>query len=156
MNFYGISLCLQNKTKDYYMKIYFAGSISGGRADVGFYKELISYLKNYGEVLTEFIGDDSLLATGETNVSDKQIHDRDLDWLFKADVLVAEVSTPSLGVGYEIGRSIENDKNVLCLYKQKEGKRLSAMIAGCDTIQTERYSDLENAKAIIHRFFESL
>ncbi len=135
------------------MKIYFAGSISGGRADVGFYKELINYLKNYGKVLTEFIGDDSLSATGETNISDKQIHDRDLDWLTEADVLVAEVSTPSLGVGYEIGRSVENGKKILCLYQQKEGKRLSAMIAGCEAIQTKKYTNLEDAKAIIKHFF---
>ena len=137
------------------MKIYFAGSISGGRADVGFYKELITNLKNYGTVLTEFIGDDNLLATGETNFSDKQIHDRDLDWLLEADVLIAEVSTPSLGVGYEIGRAIENSKKILCLHKVKEGQRLSAMIAGCDAVRTEKYENLEEATAIIKNFFES-
>lgn len=138
------------------MKIYFAGSISGGRADVGFYKELINYLKNYGKVLTEFIGDDSLSVTGEAGISDKQIHDRDLKWLMEADVLVAEVSTPSLGVGYEIGRSVENNKNVLCIYKEKEGQRLSAMIAGCDAIHTEKYKDLEDAKSIVSQFFERM
>ncbi|MEN8121364.1 MAG: nucleoside 2-deoxyribosyltransferase [Bacteroidota bacterium] len=138
------------------MKIYFAGSISGGRADVGFYKELIEYLKNFGQVLTEFVGDESLLAGGETGISDQQIHDRDLDWLMQADVLVAEVSTPSFGVGYEIGRSVENNKNVLCLHKEKEGKRLSAMIAGCDDIQTEKYKNLEDTKSIISNFFEGL
>ncbi|RLD64868.1 MAG: nucleoside 2-deoxyribosyltransferase [Bacteroidetes bacterium] len=138
------------------MKIYFAGSISGGRADVDFYKELIEYLKDFGQVLTEFIGNDALLATGEAGISDKQIHDRDLEWLMEADVLVAEVSTPSFGVGYEIGRSVENNKNILCLHKEKEGKRLSAMIAGCDSIKTEKYKKLEDAKAIINRFFKSL
>jgi len=138
------------------MKIYFAGSISGGRADVGFYKELIKHLKGFGEVLTEFIGEDSLLAGGETGISDKQIHDRDLKWLMDSDVLVSEVSTPSLGVGYEIGRAIENNKKILSLYKEKERQRLSAMIAGCDDIKTEKYEDLEGAKAIINRFFEAL
>ena len=138
------------------MKIYFAGSISGGRADVGFYKELIEYLKEFGQVLTEFIGDDSLLATGEAEISDKQIHDLDLEWLMEADVLVAEVSTPSFGVGYEIGRSVENNKTVLCLHKEKEGKRLSAMVAGCDNIQTEKYENLEDAKDIIKSFFEKV
>ncbi len=82
----------------------------GGRADVGFYKEPIDYLKNYAEVLTEFVGDDSLLATGQTDVTSKTVHDRDLNWLLEADVLVAEVSTPSLGVGNEIGRAVETAK----------------------------------------------
>jgi len=136
------------------MKIYFAGSISGGRADVGFYKEIINYLKNYGKVLTEFIGDDSLLANGEAELTDKQIHDRDLDWLMEADVLVAEVTTPSLGVGYEIGRSVENGKKILCLFKENEHKRLSAMVAGCDGIITKRYINLDDAKAAIDLFFK--
>ncbi len=135
------------------MKIYFAGSISGGRADVGFYKELIDYLKNYGKVLTEFVGDDSLLSTGQTDVSDKTIHDRDLNWLIESDVLVAEVSTTSFGVGYEIGRAVENNKKVLCLYRENTGQRLSAMIAGCDAIRTVKYTNLENAKTIIDQFF---
>ena len=138
------------------MKIYFAGSISGGRADVGFYKELIEYLKEFGQVLTEFIGNEALLATGEAEISVKQIHDRDLEWLMESDVLVAEVSTPSFGVGYEIGRSVENNKNILCLHKEKEGKRLSAMIAGCDSIKTEKYKNLEDAKTIINQFFKTL
>jgi nucleoside 2-deoxyribosyltransferase len=136
------------------MKIYFAGSISGGRADVGFYKGIINYLKNYGKVLTEFIGDDSLLANGEAELTDKQIHDRDLDWLMEADVLVAEVTTPSLGVGYEIGRSVENGKKILCLFKENEHKRLSAMVAGCDGIITKRYINLDDAKAAIDLFFK--
>lgn len=135
------------------MKIYFAGSISGGRADVGFYKEIINHLKKHGKVLTEFIGDDSLSANGEADISDKQIHDRDMEWLMEADVLVAEVSTPSLGVGYEIGRSVENGKKILCLFKQDEKKRLSAMIAGSHGIQTKRYTDLDDAKAAIDLFF---
>lgn len=136
------------------MKIYFAGSISGGRADVGFYKEIINHLKNHGKVLTEFIGDDSLSASGEAGLTDKLIHDRDLEWLTEADVLVAEVSTPSLGVGYEIGRSVENGKKILCLFKENEHKRLSAMVAGCDGILTKRYINLNDAKAAIDLFFK--
>ena len=42
------------------MKIYFGGSISGGRGDQETYGQIIAYLKNFGEVLTEFIGNTSL------------------------------------------------------------------------------------------------
>ena len=36
--------------------------------------------------------------------------------------LVAEVTQPSLGVGYEIGRAVAMDKKILCLYRPQEGK----------------------------------
>ena len=47
------------------MKIYFAGSISGGRNDKEFYLEIINLLKTYGEVLTEHIGGANLSKMGE-------------------------------------------------------------------------------------------
>ena len=136
------------------MKIYFAGSISGGRGDRNLYNNLIEYIKNYGTVLTEFIGSDKLLETGEQNISDKEIHDRDLAWLLEADVLIAEVTTPSLGVGYEIGRAVEHGKTVLCLYRESKNKRLSAMIAGCSAVYNTKYNDLQDAKSIIRNFLQ--
>ena len=38
------------------MKIFFCGSIRGGRQDVEFYKAIIRILSRHGTVLTEFIG----------------------------------------------------------------------------------------------------
>ena len=49
-------------------------------------------------------------------LSDQEIHDRDLQWIIESDMLVAEVTIPSLGVGYEIGRAIEMGKPILCLF----------------------------------------
>jgi len=136
------------------MKIYFAGSISGGRGDVETYYQLINYLKNFGEVLTEFIGNTSLSSSGEGELNDKFIHDRDVAWLLSADVLVAEVTTPSLGVGYEIGRALENGKKILCLYRNISGKRISAMIKGAPGMEVHEYNGLDEAKEVLDRFFE--
>ena len=36
--------------------------------------------------------------------------------------LVAEVTQPSLGVGYEIGRAVDLKKNILCLFRPDSGK----------------------------------
>ncbi len=136
------------------MKIYFAGSISGGRGDVETYYQLINYLKNFGEVLTEFIGNTALSSSGEGELNDKFIHDRDVEWLLSADVLVAEVTTPSLGVGYEIGRALENGKKILCLYRNISGKRISAMIKGAPGMEVHEYNGLDEAKEVLDRFFE--
>ena len=106
------------------MTIYFAASISGGRGDQAIYELIIELLKQHGIVLTEHFGNVSLTSAGE-DLADCVIHDRDLEWLRRSDVLVAEVTTPSLGVGYEIGRAVEWGKRVVCLYRPSEGRRLS-------------------------------
>jgi len=135
------------------MKIYFAGSIRGGRGDAALYLQIIDYLKTFGEVLTEHIGDQNLTDLGDDGPTDKYIHDRDLAWLQSADILIAEVTTVSIGVGYEIGRAVESGKKVLCLFRPESGKNLSAMIAGCDELKLANYIDLNDAKLAIDEFF---
>ncbi len=72
-----------------------------------------------------------------------------------AKCCVAEVSTPSLGVGYEIGIAVERKKPVFCLYRRQEGKKLSAMIAGCLDIACAEYTTLDDAKKSIDDFFST-
>jgi len=131
------------------MKIYFAGSIRGGRDDVDLYLQIIEHLKTHGDVLTEHIGDKSLEISGEDIQDDTSIHNRDYEWILQSDIIVAEVTKPSLGVGYEIGRAIENNKKVLCLYRPQKGKKLSAMIAGSRDITNAEYKTIDEAKNII-------
>lgn len=133
------------------MKIYFAGAIRGGRDDFALYFEIIEQLKAYGEVLTEHVGDSRLDAIGESG-SDKEIHDRDLAWLKEADCLVAEVTTPSLGVGYEIAKAIAWDKPILCLFRAGDGRALSAMIAGSGGVTVREYQSTVEVRGILAEF----
>ena len=66
--------------------------------------------------------------------------------------LVAEVSTPSHGVGYEIAMALNLRKPVLCLYRQ--GARISKMITGNDepTITVSAYPDQASALDVVRRF----
>ena len=91
------------------------------------YAEVVKLLKKYGEVLTERNADPNFF--GETSITDEEIFERDMAWLNSADVLVAEVTTPSLGVGYEIASVLNLGKPVIALYREIPGKRLSAMIS---------------------------
>lgn len=138
------------------MKIYFAGSIRGGREDAAIYAEIIKILSQYGEVLTEHIGDPKLTAMGDDGPTDMFIHDRDMNWLYSAGLLVAEVTTASLGVGYEIGRAVDAAIPVLCLYRQQPGKKLSAMISGNQQIQVNNYSTVEEVKQILEKYFRKI
>src|ERR1700716_1827085 len=136
------------------MKIYFAGAIRGGREDAALYLELVRLLRPFGTVLTEHIADEELTSLGES-MDDRAIHDRDLAWLREADCLVAEVTTPSLGVGFEIGKATEWDLRVLCLFRPNSGRALSALIAGSDRVTVREYQDSSQIKKIFDKFFEA-
>ena len=139
------------------MKVYFAGSIRGGREDRQKYFELIEFLSTQAEVLTEHVGSKSLGGSGETELHDNAIYQRDLEWLSSADAVVAEVTTPSLGVGYEIGIAEKLGKPILCLFDEsRAGYRLSAMLSGNENLQVSRYQAMGEAKRQITEFILSL
>ena len=135
------------------LKIYFAGSIRGGREDAELYKAIIGRLKKYGKVFTEHVGDDELLSDGGENESDQFIHDRDLEWVRKSDIMIAEVSTPSLGVGYEIAMAIQLKKPVFCFFNMNSGKRLSAMINGSDKVRIFEYYNFLDIERSLSEIF---
>lgn len=137
-----------------FMKIYFAGSIRGGRNDFESYMELIRHIQKHGKVLTEHVGYDDV-EESERKLTDKEIHDRDLEWLEQADCVIAEVTQPSLGVGYEIALAAEKGKKILCLFRERDEKRLSAMISGCGKLRAEIYKTIEEAKEKIDNFLTS-
>jgi nucleoside 2-deoxyribosyltransferase len=136
------------------MKIYFAGSIRGGRENAGIYAQLIDFLKQFGDVLTCHVGDIEVRKS-EKQFTEKEIHDRDINWLLQADVVIAEVSTPSLGVGYEIGRAVEAGKPILCLYNSHADFELSALISGCTDLDIILYNHLSETYPGIEKFFRS-
>jgi len=134
------------------MKFYFCGSIRGGRQLAPVYKEIIGLLQAHGKVLTEHLGDDQEIISKDRILTDKEIHDRDLHWIVDSDLVVAEVTVPSLGVGYEIGRAIHMGKPVLCLFNGGEGQALSAMIAGSKDVEVREYGHGQVLKDIVTTF----
>ena len=134
------------------MKIYFAGSIRGGRDDAKLYEKIINHIGNHGIVLTEHIGNKNISNQGERKIIDKDIYARDMHWLASAEIMIAEVSTPSLGVGYELGIANELNKPTLCLYQKNRKIRLSAMISGNDALDCRYYDNLSDAMSIIDDF----
>ena len=134
------------------MKIYFAGSIRAGRDDQELYHRIIQGLQRHGQVLTVHVGDPSLTQWGDDGPSDPNIYARDMAWLADADLIVAEVSTPSLGVGYELGRAESLGKPILCLYREQDGRRLSAMVSGNPNMVVVRYQTVEEAQTYIRTF----
>lgn len=129
-------------------KLYFSGSIRGGREDLALYHTLIRGLSARFQVLTEFIGDSTLEAQ-ETHMTDADIYARDVALEREADLIIAECTTPSLGVGYELAYAEALGKPIYILYRPSAPRRLSAMIAGNPGFTLIPYETTEEALAKI-------
>lgn len=132
------------------MKLYFAASIRGGRDHADKYNALINELTKNHTILSEHVADTNLDETGSDG-DEETIHDQDLAWIKEADAVIADVTQPSLGVGYEVATAKHHDKNILCIYHEPSTNELSAMIQG-SPITTKPYDDVETARSHIERF----
>ena len=110
------------------MNIYFACSITGGREDESIYQEIVAALQDDGhEVPTALLAGPDATEL-EVLLDPVTVYERDTGWIEDCDLLVAEVSTPSHGVGYEIAYALGLGKRVLCLHQA--GVPVSKMITG--------------------------
>jgi nucleoside 2-deoxyribosyltransferase len=110
------------------MNIYFSCSITGGRADQPVYAAIVAYLQAQGHTVpTAALAHPDILAE-EAVVAPEVVYQRDVAWVRGADAVVAEVSTPSHGVGYELALALALGKPVLCLWRK--GTAVSKMITG--------------------------
>lgn len=123
-------------------KVYFAGSIRGGRADAKLYADMIEFIKRTDRVLTEHIGDPSLSALEGEFDRDRMIYEQDTAWIRECDMLIAECTNPSLGVGYELCFAEKLNKPCYVFYNKNRGN-LSAMIKGDGYFKLFGYSSEE-------------
>jgi nucleoside 2-deoxyribosyltransferase len=68
------------------------------------------------------------VLTWEQTKTPREVYARDMAWLRQCDAVVAEVTSPSLGVGYEIAEALHLGKPVLCVYR--EGTSLTKLLTG--------------------------
>ena len=138
------------------MKIYFACSITGGRGDEPIYQKLVNYLLDLGyDVPTAVIAETGIEEIDA--VSDPtDIYQRDVNWIRESHLLIAEVSTPSHGVGYEIGYALDLGKPVLCLYRGDA--KVSKMITGNthSKLTVESYNNWDEIKGVLDRYLKGV
>ena len=113
----------------------------------------ILWLEKFGTVLTEHVANSGLTNMGE-DLPSEFIYNRDMAWLKESDVVVAEVTQPSLGVGYELASAENMGKKVLCIYRN--GGSLSAMIGGNKNLLKKSYTTVADLNTIFEEFFSSM
>jgi adenylate kinase family enzyme/nucleoside 2-deoxyribosyltransferase len=131
------------------MKIYFAGSVRDNIADRSIFRDLILHLSTFGQVLTEHLGSSGKgsLDLGKT---DADIFAADVDWLKASDVIVADVTAASTGVGYQLGVAANLGKKILCLSGGAAAP--SAMLNGNPKVALAQYQTIEEARAAITEY----
>lgn len=137
-------------------KIFLSGSIRGGRQLIDTYRFMFDTLEEAGaEVLSWHVVDPEL-ENVEMRMTEEEIYARDMGLLVKSDALIAEVTVPSIGVGYEICRALVKRIPVLCLYSPNAA--VSAMVLGNPDVLliTKVYQNKHSLKNIITEFIRSL
>jgi len=85
------------------MTIYLACTVRGDRGGVTAGRAICDRLQRAGhDVLTTHLLADNVDAA-EAALTERDVYERDLRWLTSCDVLVAEASGSSYGVGFEVG-----------------------------------------------------
>ena len=130
------------------MKIYFAGSIRGGQSDTALYHEVIEHIKVTDTVLTEQVGDVYHSAKEGSFRDDARIYEQDTAWLRQCDMVIAECTIPSLGVGYELAYAEKLNKPVHIFYRPSVCS-LSAMLKGNPYFHIHSYETKKELLALI-------
>ncbi len=136
------------------MNIYFACSITGGRQDESVYAQIVKKLIADGHEVPS-----SVFAlpreVDENAMHPVEVYQRDTQWIDECDILIAEISTPSHGVGYEIGYALSLEKPVLCLHRK--GVAISKMISGNrdPNLRVEAYNVWDELEGILRSFTSS-
>ncbi len=138
------------------MNIYFACSITGGRELEAVYQQMVTALEADGHIIPTSHLAQAESMQGERALTPQDVYERDVNWIRTCDVMIAEVSVPSHGVGYEIGFALNLSKPVLCIYSEE--RRVSKMITGnADPALTVRsYATLAEALLLMRNFLNGI
>ena len=124
------------------MNIFFTYKKRGSQDNEDRCLEIIEYLKKYGTITSAYIRERNIDYSG-AKLTDKEILERNSKMIREADILVAEVTTPSLGVGYQIHFSKTINKRIVCLYKNQIKTELSPIINGDEGLEIIKYDTLK-------------
>jgi hypothetical protein len=138
------------------LNIYFSCSLTGGRADQVIYARIVDTLIGGGHTVpTAHLARPDVMAL-EKVVVPEEVFLRDTAWIEACQAMVAEVSTPSHGVGFEIAMALWLGKPVLCCHRR--GAPVSKMITGNPSprLQVRAYDGPDEAVAIVDSFMVQL
>lgn len=116
------------------MIIYLACTVRGDRGAVAAARALCGLLESGGHtVLTKHLLDDNV-ESAEALLTEREVFERDLRLLEGADLLVAEASGSSYGVGFEVGYVLgcaeRTGQRVVLVFNEERRGAVSRLVSG--------------------------
>lgn len=140
------------------MNVYLACTVRGDRCGLGIARDLCDCLERSGHrVLTTHLLEDDVEAA-ESSLGEREVFARDIGWLDSCDLLVAEASGSSYGVGFEVGyvlgRSAHTGQRVLLLYNAARAAVVSRLLVGNShpNCTTYSYRDAGDLRAFVEHY----
>ena len=142
------------------MNVYLACTVRGDRGALDSARAIAATLGTLGHTLltAHLLADD--VDEAESQLSEREVFARDLEWLSRADLLIAEASGSSFGVGFEVGYFLAHAggtaRRVLLLYDAKRRARVSRLALGNShpNCTTHAYDDADGLRRFVAGFLE--
>jgi nucleoside 2-deoxyribosyltransferase len=135
------------------MIIYCAAPIKGDQKFHNYCLDIISHVSSLGHTALSELNSKFKPAV---LLTDSEIFNRDIKWIDKSQIVIAEISGASLGVGFEIAYSIYEKKMPVLALVNSGAENVSAMITGCSSelLTLKEYSETEDLKNTISGFLK--
>jgi nucleoside 2-deoxyribosyltransferase len=114
--------------------IYLACTVRGDRGAIAGLRAVVDALEADGHtILTKHLLDDNVEGA-ESTLTERAVYERDVAWLESCDVLIADASGSSFGVGFEVGyvlgRSDRTNQRVVMIYRADRRDAISRLVVG--------------------------
>lgn len=131
------------------MNIYFGASVSLDRSQLPRYRQIVDEVKKLGHtVLSEYVVDPKLVV-GD-HLEPDELFARETTTVAKADLMIAEISSPSWGTAFLMEHALKSGVPVLALFYKDAHQPIPMMIEGHPDFYLEHYSE-DNLYAMLQR-----
>jgi 2'-deoxynucleoside 5'-phosphate N-hydrolase len=113
------------------VRIYFGFTVAGDRSSIETARGVVRLLGALGhDVLTRHLVSDNA-SEMDRSIGPRDVYRRDMAWLDGCELLIAEVSGSSFGVGFEVGYLLgSTTKKAILLYRRELEGKVSLLITG--------------------------
>ena len=138
------------------MRVCFVASIKNKEVNLKYYQEIIRVLKETGDkVFCEHVMGNSQANLDSLSEDKKvQFHKNVMDQVKKADLVVAEITSQSLSVGFLISMSLDLSKPTVLLYRGSSKPNIISTLEQSDKLLVGSYSELGDIEKVLSDYLD--